>query len=149
MRCLKVKEGFRGVPLAAGWFVLSTAGWFFIARKAHERRSLRMAGAALGLMMSGVCGPFVIILSLSFKRNAKPKIRDTIFVQASSSGWKGIFSPFCVSQRAPPVRSALRRRFRSHPEAFRGVLAAAPPRPPQVGASQGKKAALVIITFLA
>jgi hypothetical protein len=48
-----------------------------------------------------------------------------LFTQTLRAGG-GIFSPFCVSERAPPVRYALRRRFRSHPGAFWDVLAAAP-----------------------
>jgi hypothetical protein len=56
--------------------------------------------------------------------NPKSAIRF-LFRQTLPAG-RGI-SPFCVSERAPPVRSALRRLFRSHPQAFWGVLAAAPP----------------------
>ena len=52
-----------------------------------------------------------------------------LFTQTLPAG-RGIFSPFCVSERAPPVRYALRRQFRSHPQAFWGVLAAAPPPTP-------------------
>ena len=52
-----------------------------------------------------------------------------LFTQTLPAG-RGIFSPFCVSERAPPVRYALRRQFRSHPQAFWGVLAAAPPLTP-------------------
>jgi hypothetical protein len=70
-----------------------------------------------------------------------------LFTQTLRAGG-GIFSPFCVSERAPPVRYALRRRFRSHPGAFWGLLAAAPSHQ-QVGASEGENAALVITTFLA
>ena len=60
--------------------------------------------------------------------NPKSAIRF-LFTQTLPAG-RGIFSPFCVSERAPPVRYALRRQFRSHPQAFWGVLAAAPPPTP-------------------
>jgi len=52
-----------------------------------------------------------------------------LFTQTLRTG-EGIFSPFCVSEWAPLVRYALRRRFRSRPGAFWGVLAAAPPPTP-------------------
>ena len=63
-----------------------------------------------------------------YPKGPKSAIRF-LFTQTLPAG-RGIFSPFCVSERAPPVRYALRRQFRSHPQAFWGVLAAAPPLTP-------------------
>jgi hypothetical protein len=65
-----------------------------------------------------------------------------LFTQTLRAGG-GIFGPFCVSERAQPVRYALRRRFRSHHGTFWPRLH----RPhQQVGASEGENAALT--TFL-
>ena len=69
-----------------------------------------------------------LVLELTRCECPKSAIRF-LFTQTLPAG-RGIFSPFCVSERAPPVRYALRRQFRSHPQAFWGVLAAAPPLTP-------------------
>ena len=79
---------------------------------------------AMGTSTPSIVTPMGAILTLI----PKSAIRF-LFTQTLPAG-RGIFSPFCVSERAPPVRYALRRQFRSHPQAFWGVLAAAPPPTP-------------------
>jgi hypothetical protein len=78
------------------------------------------------------------------------KIRDTIFVHANSSGWKGDLQPFlCLGAGAALCALSCDDGFDRIPRRF-GAFWPRLRRPHhQVGASEGEKAALVIMTFLA
>jgi len=79
-----------------------------------------------------------------------PKIRDTIFVHANSSDWRGDLQPFlCLGAGAAGALCLATTVSIASPgflgRSGRGSTA----HTKQVGASEGENAALVITTFLA
>ena len=77
----------------------------------------------------------------------RPKIRDTIFVHANSSGWRGDLQPFlCLGAGAA---GACDDGFDRIPRLFEAFWPRLHRPHHQVGASEGENAALVIMTLLA
>ena len=77
-----------------------------------------------------------------------PKIRDTIFVHANSSGWKGDLQPFLCLGAGAAGALCLATTVSIRIPSFWGVLAAAPPPTPSSW-RQRRRECLVIMTFLA
>jgi hypothetical protein len=78
-----------------------------------------------------------------------PKIRDTIFVHANSSGWKGDLQPFLCLGAGAAGALCLATTVSIASQAFWGVLAAAPPPTPSSWRQRRRESRLVIMTFLA
>jgi hypothetical protein len=54
VRSLKIDKGFRGIPMAAGWFFAWLCIWYLLASIAHDRQSC-LVGAFAFLAIGADC----------------------------------------------------------------------------------------------
>ncbi len=61
VRKFEVAKGFRGLPVALGWFVAALGGWLWVAYIAHEKQSMTLTVAALCFAIAAFGGLYVIL----------------------------------------------------------------------------------------
>ena len=84
------------------------------------------------------------------KLEGLPKIRDTIFVHANSSGWKGDLQPFMCLGAGAAGALCLATTVSIASPGFSGRSGRGPTAHTiKLASGEGEKAALVIMTFLA